>query len=387
MVPRQSRGLTAVSYRNLPPGDYTFEVKAIDRDFNCSEIAQARLSVEMDPRISTLPSVLNGTDGDYEKFVGQSQVLHEFQTKLMQVAATDLTVLIMGETGVGKGLAARVLHAISPHRDGPFVQFGCGAAPESLIDSELFGHEKGAFTGAVSRRLGKVELARGGTLFLDEIGDMTLKTQTRFLRLLEEGTFERVGSSQTLRARARIVSATNRNLEELVRAGDFREDLYYRLQVFPLYLPPLREHKEDIPGLAEYFKNRTAAQLGKQVAPLASEVLETLQAYHWPGNVRELKHLIQRAVTVCINGRITLEDLGSYRSPVKSTTLDMVWTPLSALQDREVVSLDEFERRYILKVLKATNWRIAGPKGAATLLGLPPSSLYGKMRRLNIKRP
>ena len=176
-------------------------------------------------------------------------------------------MLIIGETGVGKGLAARVLHALSPNSDGPFIQVNCGALPETLIDSELFGHERGAFTSAVSRKLGKVELARGGTLFLDEVGDMAVRTQARMLRLLEEGTFERVGGSETLRIQARIVAATNRNLEELVRAGDFREDLYYRFQVFPIHLPPLRERKEDIPHLSEFFKNRMATHLGKDIAP------------------------------------------------------------------------------------------------------------------------
>ena len=268
-----------------------------------------------------------------------------------------------------------------------FIQVNCGALPESLIDSELFGHERGAFTSAVSRRLGKVELARDGTLFLDEIGDMTLATQARLLHLLEEGTFERVGSSETLKAQTRIVAATNRNLTEMVNQGDFREDLYYRIQTFPLYLSPLRERKEDIQDLAEFFKNRMAAHLGKQLDPLTSEIIEVLQSYDWPGNVRELEHTIQRAVIVCQGSRIALENLGSYRSRVKGTALDLVWTPLSVSQDGEVVPLDEFERHYILEVLKSTKWQIAGDKGAATLLGLPTSTLYGKMRKLGIKRP
>ena len=372
-------------YRELRPGDYTFEVRAIDRDLNYSEIAQARLSVEMDPRISALTSVINNQDDN--KFIGQSEALSQFQIQLRKVASTDLTVLMLGETGVGKGLAARVLHSLSCSCDGPFIQVNCGALPESLIDSELFGHERGAFTSAVSRRLGKVELARDGTLFLDEIGDMTLATQARLLHLLEEGTFERVGGSETLKAQTRIVAATNRNLTEMVNQGDFREDLYYRIQTFPLYLSPLRERKEDIPDLAEFFKNRMAAHLGKQLDPLTSEIIEVLQSYDWPGNVRELEHTIQRAVIVCQGSRIALENLGSYRSRVKGTALDLVWTPLSVSQDGEVVPLDEFERHYILEVLKSTKWQIAGDKGAATLLGLPTSTLYGKMRKLGIKRP
>ena len=362
-------------YRNLPPGDYTFQVRAIDRDLNYSEIAQTRLSVEMDPRISALTSIINSTDGVGKEFIGQSAALHAFQIQLRQVASTDLSVLFKGETGVGKGLAARVLHALSSKCDGPFMQVNCGALPATLIDSELFGHERGAFTSAVSRRLGKVELAKGGTLFLDEVGDMTLETQARMLRLLEEGTFERVGGSETLSIQARIVAATNRDLEEMVNAGTFREDLYYRINAFPMSLPPLRERKEDIPDLAELFKTRMATHLDKQIEPLAVEVIEVLQAYDWPGNVRELEHTINRAVIVCQDSQIEVVDIGLINSS----------PPVSP--DSEIVPMAEFERLYILKVLKATNWKIRGTNGAATLLQLPPSTLYNKMKKLGIKRP
>ena len=362
-------------YRDLPLGDYTFQVKAIDRDLNYSEMAQVQISVEPDPRISSLTSALNSTAIIGRRFIGQSEVLHQFQIRLMEVASTDLTVLVLGETGVGKGLAARVLHEHSAHSDGPFILVNCGALPETLIDSELFGHERGAFTSAISRRIGKVELAKGGTLFLDEIGDMAVGTQARMLRLLEEGTFERVGGTQTLKSQTRIVAATNRDLKEMVSAGTFRKDLYYRFQVFPIYLPPLRDHKEDIPDLAEYFKHRLATHIGKQIDPLTPEVIEVLQACDWPGNVRELEHTIQRAVVVCRGSQIEAMDIGliSNSAPVS--------------QDREVVPYEEFERRYILDVLHMTRWRITGEKGAATLLKLPPSTLYNKMKKLGIKRP
>ena len=307
--------------------------------------------------------------------IGQSVAIHQFQVKLMEVASIDMTVLILGETGVGKGVAARALHALSPHCDGPFIQVNCGALPESLVDSELFGHEKGAFTNAVSRRIGKVELAAGGTLFLDEIGDMSLATQVRMLRLLEDRTFERIGGSETLTAKTRIVAATNRNLEEMVGKGTFREDLYYRFRAFPIYLPPLRERKEDIPQLAEFFKDRMAAHLGKQIDPLTPDVMDVLQAYHWPGNVRELEHVIQRAVIACNAALIRVGDLG------------LMSIILPASQGQEIVPLDEFERRYILEVLKATDWHVKGSEGAAALLGLPPSTLYSKMKKLGIKRP
>ena len=370
-------------YRDLPQGDYTFEVRAIDRDLNYSETAQARLAVEPNLRIEGLTATLNNQGNN--EFIGQSEALQQFQIRLRKVAPTGLSVLIMGETGVGKGLAARVLHALSANSDGPFIQVNCGALPETLIDSELFGHEKGAFTSAVSRRLGKVELARDGTLFLDEIGDMTPETQVRMLRLLEEGTYERVGGSETLTTQARIVAATNRNLEEMISASAFREDLYYRINAFPMSLPPLRERKEDIPELVEFFKNRMATHLNKQIGPLAAEVIEVLQAYDWPGNVRELEHTIQRAVIVCRDSQIEVDDLGMMGSRITASPHRRITLP--TLQDREVMSLDEHDRRYILEMLKATNWKIKGAGGAAALLGLNPGTLYGKMRKLGIKRP
>ncbi len=369
-------------YRDLPPGDYTFQVRAVDRDLNYSETAQVRLSITSDPRIDALTDVINRRGS--QKFIGHSQALRQFQINLEKIASTDITVLIMGETGVGKGLAARVLHGLSTNGDGPFIDVSCGALPGALIDSELFGHEKGAFTSAVVRRLGRVELAKGGTLFLDEIGDMALETQVKLLRLLEEGTFERVGGSEMLKAQARIVVATNRDLKEMVSTGNFREDLYYRLNVFPMYLPPLRERQDDIPHLAESFKDRMAAHIGKQIDALTPEVIEVLQAYNWPGNVRELEHTIQRAVILCRSSQIEVGDLGLHHSQIEDTAQDLE----KRTEDRDrtiVVPLDEFERRYILGVLEASNWLIKGPRGAAKLLGLPPSTLYSKMKKLGIK--
>ena len=276
-------------------------------------------------------------------------------------------------------------HALSPRCDGPFIEVSCGALPVALIDSKLFGHEKEAFTNAVSHRLGRVELAESGTLFLDEIGDMALETQVKLLRLLQEGTFERVGSSETLTARTRIVAATNRNLEEMVGKGAFRKDLYYRLYAFTLYLPPLRERKEDIPALAELFKNRMATHLGQKIVSLSPEAIEALQTCDWPGNVRELEHAIQRAVVLCPDSQIKVENLGLSGSRIENLADDAQTRTLSASPDREIVPLDESERRYILSVLEATNWRIKGARGAAMLLGLPPSTLYGKMEKPGIK--
>ncbi len=370
-------------YQDLPPGDYTFEARSVDRDLNYSQIAQLPLSVQPDPRIEALTIELNSQEN--RKFIGQSPAMQEFQIKLRRVASTDSTVLIMGETGVGKGLAARVLHALSGNCDGPFIQVNCGALPEGLIDSELFGHERGAFTGAVSRRLGKVELATGGTLFLDEIGDMSLETQARLLRILEERTFERVGGSRTLTLQTRVLAATNRNLELLVSAGDFREDLYYRFQAFPLLLPPLRERREDIDLLANYFKDRMAAHLDRRIGALTTEALEALQAYHWPGNVRELEHTMQRAVIACQGPRIGEEDLGLRKIDPQIERSDL--PPPGArptFPDLELVPLDALERHYILAVLQGTNWKIKGEDGAAARLGLPSSTLYSRMKKLGI---
>ena len=318
---------------------------------------------------------------DLTVLVGQSESMRQFQTKLMEVAPTDLTVLLLGETGVGKGLAARALHGLSAYGNGPFIHVTCGASSQELSDSELFSRENQTATSQVS----KVEQAKDGTLFLDEIGDMTLETQDRILRLLEERTFERVGGNQTLTVPTRVVAATSRDLKKMVRAGDFREELYLRLQVFPLCIPPLREHREDIPALVEFFKNRMAAYLGRQTPSLHPEVMEMLQAYHWPENVRELEHLIQRVVMACKGSQIEMADLVQYGFDIIDSVPDLKGRVLAVSQDSEIMPLLEFERRYILAVLKATNWQIKGAKGAAGMLGLPVSTLYGKMRKLGIK--
>ena len=386
-------------YQNLPPGDYTFQVRAIDRDLNYSETAQAQLAVKPDAHIKTLSAALCGGNKvvgpskavsqfqtrltemaptDLTVLIGPSETMRQFQTRLTEIAPTDMTVLIIGETGVGKGLAARALHALSAYCNGPFIHVNCGALSQTLGESELFGRENETATSEV----GKVEQAKDGTLFLDEIGGMTLETQVRVLRLLEERTFERIGSNQTRTAQTRMVAATSRDLKEMVQAGDFREELYLRLQMFPLYIPPLREHKEDIPVLVEFFKNRMAAYLGRQPASLNAEVMEILQAYDWPGNVWELEHSIQQVVMACKGSQIEVADLMQHGSNIVNSVLGLK----GESQEREITPLLELERRQILKALKATNWQVKGPKGAAALLGVPPSTLYGKMRKLGIKR-
>ena len=390
-------------YQNLPPGDYTFQVRAIDRDFNYSEPTQAQLAVKPDAHIESLSATLRGGNKvvvpsealrqfqtkltevaptDLTVLIGQSKALRQFQTKLTEVAPSDLAVLILGETGVGKGLAARALHALSAYGNGPFIHVNCGTLSQEWGDSELFGREDEIATSAV----GKVEQAQDGTLFLDEIGEMTLEIQDKVLRLLEERTFERVGGNQTRIAQTRMVAATSRDLKAMVQAGNFREELYLRLQVFPLYIPPLREHKEDIPALVEFCKNRVAAYLGRQPVSLNAEVMEILQAYDWPGNVRELEHFIQRAVIACKGSQIEVADLMQYGFDIVNAVLGLKGQA-SSVPQHEIIPLLEFERRYILEVLTATNGQVKGAQGAAALLGVPPSTLYGKMRKLGIKSP
>ena len=361
-----------VEYRDLPLGEYTFGVKAVDRDLNYSEPAEVRVVVEPDPRLEAFAEALSGMS---EEFVGDSDALRRVEEQLVEVAPTDLTVLILGETGTGKGLAARTVHGLSTRKSGPFVTVTCGGLPEGLVESELFGHEKGAFTGAVSRKLGKVELAEGSTLFLDEIGDLSPEAQAKLLQFLEDRTFERVGGTETLRADVRVVAATNRDLRGMVEAGTFREDLYFRLQGYIVELPPLRERREDIPQLASYFMEQNAAHLDKRVTHLAPDALVALRAHDWPGNVRELQHVVGRAVIECSGPGIHAEDiLLETGKPVEPAS-------------EEIVPLEEYERRYIRRVLEQTGWVVKGPRGAATLLGLHEGTLRSRMRKLGIKRP
>jgi len=361
-----------VEYQDLALGNYTFEVRAVDRDLNYSAPAAVQLRIEADPRIEALHAALSDGGGE---FVGESPALVQVQTQLAEVAPTDATVLILGETGTGKGLAARTVHRMSARKTGPFVQVNCGALPQSLVESELFGHERGAFTGAHSRKLGKVELARGGTLFLDEIGDMAPEAQVKLLQLLDEHIFERVGGTQVLHADVRVIAATNRDLEQLSATGAFRQDLFFRLQVFPVQLPPLRQRRADIPLLAAYFTARMAAHLNKEVDRLSPAALEALQGYDWPGNVRELEHAVQRAVIVCKSKVIQAEGIGLEFGGAKDQG------------PRELVTLAELERRYILEVLERTGGIVKGPRGAAAILGIPGSTLRYRMKKLGISRP
>lgn len=307
----------------------------------------------------------------FEEIIGQSIKIKSVLNQVMKVANKDTTVLILGETGVGKELIAKAVHKYSPRNDKPFIRVHCASLPESLISSELFGHEKGSFTGASERRIGRFELANGGTLFLDEIGDIPMDVQIRLLRVLQTGEFERVGARTTLHSDFRLLTATNRNLGQLVKEGTFREDLFYRLNVFPVHIPPLRERKEDIPLLVLYFLNRHAQKLGKEGYKISTEEMKTLTAYEWPGNVRELENVIERGTILTSGPDFVTPELG-----IKH--LEMV--------EESFLTLSKNEQKHITSAIKKSGGKIKGPNGAAELLGIPSSTLRSKMKKLGINR-
>jgi formate hydrogenlyase transcriptional activator len=290
-----------------------------------------------------------------------------------QVAPTDATVLIRGETGTGKELVARAVHDRSSRKQRPLVKVNCGSIPAGLVESELFGHEKGAFTGATQRRTGRFEVANGGTLFLDEVTELPIDTQVKLLRVLQEGEFERVGNSQTIKVDVRVIAATNRNLKAVVQSGTFRSDLFYRLNVFPLEVPSLHERKEDIPLLVHFFLSKFGKKLGKQVQGISQKSMECLLDYGWPGNVRELQNIVERAV-VLANGPIIQIDESMIGSG-------------EAAQESALDTLENVERNHILRALNETRWVVHGKKGAADILGINPSTLRSRMEKLGIKRP
>ncbi len=308
---------------------------------------------------------------DFEEIITGSKAFKKVLQKVEQVAATNATVLILGETGTGKELLARAVHNLSSRKDRPLVKINCAALPANLIESELFGHERGAFTGASSRKIGRFELADGGTIFLDEIGDLALELQAKLLRVLQEGEFERLGSSHTVQVDVRVIAATNRDLKKATENRDFREDLYYRLNVFPLLSPPLRERKEDIPLLVKHFCDKFGTKIGKKIDSVDQKVMAAFLEYHWPGNVRELENIIERAVILSQGPKLQLGDWIPVRSKVA----------ISAA----LPTLEEIERTHILAALEITSWRVSGAKGAAKILGINASTLDSRMRKLGIK--
>jgi formate hydrogenlyase transcriptional activator len=313
------------------------------------------------------------TEHNFEEIIGQSAPLREVLRKIEQVAPTGATVLIRGETGTGKELIARAIHDRSRRKDHPLVKVNCGSIPAGLVESELFGHEKGAFTGATQRRSGRFELAHGGTIFLDEVTELPLDTQVKLLRVLQEGEFERVGSSETLKVDARVIAATNRDLNESVKNGSLRADLFYRLNVFPLEAPPLRERKSDIPLLVAFFLSKFGKKIGKPVRGVSQRSMELLKSYHWPGNVRELQNVIERAVVVARGPVVRVDD----------SMLRAEDVPEAAA----IETLETVERNHIVRALNETGWVIHGKKGAAEILDINPSTLRSRMEKLGIKRP
>ena len=320
----------------------------------------------------------------FEEIIGNSAALRFVLTEVQRVAPTDSTVLVLGETGAGKEVIAEAIRKTSARRDRPFIKVNCAAIPFDLLESELFGYEKGAFTGAFAQKVGRFEMADTGTLFLDEIGDIPLPLQPKLLRVLQEKEFERLGSGKTHRINVRMVAATHRNLEEMVARKQFRSDLYYRLNVFPIMLPPLRERREDIALLVSHFVEVFARRMGKWISSIPKETLDAFTSYSWPGNVRELQNLIERAVILSDNGVLAnpLPTLDPNLVGANPTTVGFV-----ALPSAQEGTFRDSQRTLILRALHASGWIVAGPRGAAARLGLKRTTLISKMKKLGISRP
>jgi formate hydrogenlyase transcriptional activator len=308
----------------------------------------------------------------FEQIIGNSPALESVLEQVEKVAPTDSTVLIQGETGTGKELVARAIHSLSARCGRQFIKLNCAAIPFDLLESELFGHERGAFTGAIAQKVGRFELADKGTLFLDEVGDIPPGLQPKLLRVLQEQEFERLGSTRTHQVDVRLVAATNRNLVDMVKRNEFRSDLYYRLNVFPLPLPPLRGRREDIPALVEHFVEIYARRMGKQIEHIPPETMSALTSHHWPGNIRELQNFIERSV-ILTPGNVLRPPLESFESAPEAESLG-------------AITLEDAERDHIRKILEQTRWVVGGPSGAAVRLGIKRSTLYFRMRKLGISR-
>src|SRR5271165_4261918 len=351
-----------------PNGKYTRTVIVDITDRVLMEQEKTRLQQQNQYLQEEIRSVHN-----FDEIVGRSPVHLAVLDKVGRVAPTDSTVLICGETGTGKELIARAIHSNSRRRDKPLIKLNCAALPAGLVESELFGHEKGAFTGAIARRIGRFELADGGTIFLDEIGELPADTQAKLLRVLQEHEFDRVGGTSPRKVDVRVIAATNRDLLKAVSEKTFREDLYYRLSVFPILLPPLRERSEDVPLLVRFLLDRFAARIGKSVDAISQETMQRLTAYSWPGNVRELENILERAVILATG-------------PTLEIGPDILSEPVLATAAGPGSALEDVERNHILNVLGQTGWVIEGPKGAATLLSLHPNTLRSRLKKLGIER-
>ncbi|MBW2095174.1 MAG: sigma 54-interacting transcriptional regulator [Deltaproteobacteria bacterium] len=309
---------------------------------------------------------------NHENIIGQSDAINYVLYKVEQIARSNTIVLVLGETGTGKELVARAIHGLSSRKERAFVKLDCATLPSNLIESELFGHEKGAFTGAHSRKLGRFEVADGATLFLDEIGELPLELQPKLLRVVQDGEFERLGGSRTIRIDVRIIAATNRNLEEEVRKGRFRDDLWYRLNIFPITVPPLRDRVDDIPLLVDFYVKKISKRMGKSIEIIPTRVMNALQNYQWPGNIRELENVLERAVINSAGPKLRLVD--ELKKPQRD---------VSTMQK----TLEAVEREHIVRILEQTQWKVSGKNGAAEILGLNRSTLRARMRKLGILKP
>ena len=368
-APRERKGIVAsVAYtlHNVVSIQAERESPAKHRESKAE--AQCGLQLDLDQQLDA-SQCIGECESQMEGIVGSSRVLRGLLDQVRTVAPTDSTVLIEGETGTGKELIARAIHAESRRRGRPFIKLNCAAIPLDLLESELFGHEKGAFTGAVAQRVGRFEAAHGGTLFLDEIGDIPLELQAKLLRVLQEQEFERLGSTYTRHVDVRIVAATNQNLANLVAEKQFRMDLYYRLNVFPIAVPPLRQRLDDIPMLVTHFVQKFAERMSKGISKISQPAMETLMRYAWPGNIRELQNFIERAVIL-----------------TKGEVLQMPPLPSRNLIRTEAVTLEDVERDHILKVLEESNWIVGGKFGAAARLGMARTTLISKMQKRGLAR-
>jgi formate hydrogenlyase transcriptional activator len=355
------------SYQTSLPARWFGEAK-IEEDAPSEIVRSEELGTQRDASKAMEESIPRAFEG----IIGTSEALQRVLAHVKTVASTDSTVLLEGETGTGKELISQAIHALSRRRARNFVKLNCAAIPSGLLESELFGHERGAFTGAITRKIGRFEVADKGTLFLDEVGDIPLELQAKLLRVLQEQEFERLGSTHTQQVSVRLVAATNRSLAQMVSDKEFRSDLYFRLNVFPIVIPPLRERREDIPLLAEFFVQKYSQRMNRQIDTILASTMEQLTDYPWPGNIRELQNFIERAV-ILTTGSTLCAPLGDLKSPLEA---ELAGT-----------TLKQVESGHILKILRESRWVVGGPRGAAARLGLKRTTLMGKMKKLGLSRP
>jgi formate hydrogenlyase transcriptional activator len=402
----QVRSGTYIPIAALRSSEYSLGISLSDYDMICSQeyipklrllgelivnaLERSKVELELHERLEEIQRLKSQLEKEnialrdeikavkgFEKVIGDSDALKYVLFRIKQVAPTDATVLILGETGTGKSMVANALHEMSPRRDRPMITVNCAALPANLVESELFGREKGAFTGAQARQVGRFEIAHGGTVFLDEIGEMPLEIQAKLLRVLQEGEFERLGSPRTIKVDVRVIASTSRDLKEEVEKKRFREDLYYRLNVFPVSMPPLRMRTGDIPGLVQHFVQKYARKLNRKIDTVSKGTMKALKEFRWPGNVRELEHVIERAIIISPGSELLLADYLNVKTAVKA----------ARAEEKQPRGLESVEREHILKVLGETWWKIDGKNGAAAVLGLNPSTLRFRIKKLGIERP